>query len=292
MLNMHGDAIQVIHDYMSDPETVWAIGEQAIFSRSADEEAEISLDHAGGCIVGQLGAVRIAAIATMRLAPVEVPTADSWSRAALLCLRNFDASMGQRDVLTELGNDSMAARRIDSLGILFDLGVGAVEADYCVRTADAETCEFLRRHTGERVSKDAAFLEKIESMGVDHIAVSRLGRIERFGKGPPGTRPLKIDVPDGYTACLQFVPPQQKAGSAFDEATHGAFRVLCGIFADLELFKLQTSVAEAVRGGLAADALLIQGAEERTAVRVALRHLERTDGRSETLEAWCRTFEG
>jgi hypothetical protein len=292
VLNTHGDVVQVIHDYMSDPGTAWLIGERATFSRTPDEDAEVTLDHAGGAIVAQDGAVRITAIARTRLAPMEGLTARSWSQAALLCQHDLDASMAQRGVLTELGSDMMAARPTDRIGILFDLGLGAAEADYCVRTSSTELRTLLRTKVGESISGEHAFLDEIAAAGADYVALSKLGRIERFGERFPQPRGLELLAPAGYRACMTFAPPQQDADAVFDDATYGAFRVLYGIFADPVLVKLKEAVAEAIRDKADPNTITINNDEERTAVRVALRQLERKDGISETLTRWRRAFDG
>ncbi len=291
MLNIHADLVQVIHDYMSDPETAWKIGNRAEFSRSIDGDAEVTLDHAGGAIVGQGGAVRIAAIANTRLAPVEGLTEDTWTQAALLCLREFDATMAQRNVLTELGSDMLAARPIDRVGILFDLGVGAVEADYCVRTADTALCEFLRARVGKRVADNQELQDRLAEAEADHVAISRLGRIEQFRTAFALPQESYVTAPAGYTECLRFMPPQQSSGAPFDEATYGAFRVLYGIFADPALSKLKDAVSEGIRGNVVPDVISPSRDEERMVVRITVRQLLFRDGPSDTLDKWKVAFD-
>ena len=48
--------------------------------------------------------------------------------------------MNRRSVLTELGADAQALRGEDRDAILFDLGLGALQADFCVRIDDDEAC--------------------------------------------------------------------------------------------------------------------------------------------------------
>ncbi|NKB56865.1 MAG: hypothetical protein GKS00_11070 [Alphaproteobacteria bacterium] len=212
MENRHSDVIQVVHDYMSDPETRWAIGERAVFARDADDETEITLDHAGGVIVTDRGAVRIALAGLVQLAPVEIATGQTWSQAALLCLREDDARMPRRTALTELGSDMMAARPEDRVGTLFDLGLGLAEADCCVRTADPSLYDLLQTKVGNNVADDTALMDAIKAARADYVTVSRLGRIEAFGGALCDRRPApSLPTPVGYAACLAFVPPQQAA---------------------------------------------------------------------------------
>jgi len=289
--NRHSDIIQVIHDYMSDPETAWRIGNVAEFVRDADEDVEIALDYSGGSIVGAHGAVRIAAVAGARLVPAEGLTARSWDQAGLLCLPEGDAPMSRRKMLTELGNDLMAGRPVDRLGTLFDLGLGDDSVDLCVRTANPELCAALRAKIGETLAEDDAFLRRLDDAGVDYVASSRLGRIETFGRRLVRLVPLAASPPAGQTACMAFVPPQQAADGEFDEATYGAFRVLYGIFGDPSLVRLKESVAEAVRGGAEPGSIAAEGPEAKTAVAVTLRQIERRDGASDLLARWRASFD-
>ena len=292
MQNTHADIIQVIHDYMSDPGTAWRIGEQAVFVRDADEEVEISLDHAGGLIVSEMGAVRIAISGLTRLVPAEGLTEALWIQAGLLCLRDEDAGMAKRTVLTELGVDMMAAKPINRLGTLFDLGRGDEHADFCLRTADEGLCELLRAREGKPMeNEDRVLSEAIAAVGADYVVMSRLGRIESFGRNvalDPSPNPAP---PSGYTVCLSFDPPRPTRESPFDEATYGAFRVLYGIFADPELVRLKQSVVDAVRDGAAPETVAAEAPEARAAVTVLLRQLTARDGSSETLRRWRDAFE-
>ena len=291
MENRHSDIIQVIHDYMSDPETAWRIGNVAEFMRDTGEDVEIALDYSGGNIVGAQCAVRIAAVAGTRLVPAEGLTAHSWGQAGLLCLPKGDATMSRRKTLTELGNDLMAGRPADRLGTLFDLGLGDDSVDLCVRTADPELCAALREKIGEPLGKDDAFLQWLDDAKVDYVASSRLGRIESFGRRPGRLEPLAAGAPSSQTSCIAFVPPQQAADVPFDEATYGAFRVLYGVFGDPALVRLKESVAEAVRNGAEPGSVTAEGPEAKTAVAVTLRQIERRDGASDLLDRWRAAFD-
>jgi len=291
VLNTHADLVQVIHDYMSDPETDWRIEEHARFVRDADEEVEISLDHAGGSILAQSGALRVAVQATTRLVPAEALSGALWVQAGLLCLRDLDAGMANRSVLTELGNDLLAARPFDSLGILFDLGIGGTQTDLCIRTADEGLCALLRAREGNIIENDDYVFEAITAAGADFVATSRLGRIETFGRSSSPDEPLGLIPPSGYASCLDFAPPRPKMAGSFDEATYGAFRILYGIFADPALVKLKQDVSDALRKGDAPDVLMVEDTDERQAVAILLRQLVRRDGPTATLSRWCDAFD-
>ena len=60
---------------------------------------------------------------------------DSWQHGLTLCLPEKEAAMARRTVVTELGPDCDAIRPEDRAAILFDIGLGTVQVDTCVRTA-------------------------------------------------------------------------------------------------------------------------------------------------------------
>lgn len=291
MQNTHADFVQVIHDYMSDSETGWRIGEHLEFSRDADEDVEISLDYAGGSIVSETGAVRIAVIAMARLVPGEGLSGNSWSQAGLLCLREGDAAMAKRSVLTELGNDMMAARPVDRLGTLFDLGLGGEYTDLCIRTADEALSAILRAREGSAVSANDEIFDALDGADADFLAVSRLGRIETFGRWQRPAVPLDLPAPSGYAASMAFTPPRPADDGPFDEATYGAFRVLYGIFAEPDLVRLKQTVVDALKEGARPETVTATGADERLAVGVLLRQLAQRDGSSENLTRWHEAFD-
>lgn len=292
MENRHSDMIQVVHDYMSDPETAWTIDGYATFLRHRDEEVEVTLDHAGGSIVAEGGAVRITVNAMTRLAPVECLNGESWAQAGLLCLRNGDSGMARRAVLTEMGSDMMAARPTDRLGILFDLGIGREFADCCIRTSNDALCETLRKRVGEAVADDDALLEAINEAGSDYVTMSRLGRVETFGAAPSKRNDEPIfPPPAGYDACMAMVLPLQAADAAIDDATYGAFRVLSGIFGEPAHRQLKQSVMDGVRNGDAPESVTSADEAERALIQVTLRQMERIDGVSENLTRWREQYD-
>ncbi|XHE53724.1 hypothetical protein L0Z64_19515 (plasmid) [Phaeobacter sp. BS23] len=71
------------------------------------------------------------------------PKPHRWTQAVSLCLPHDDAVMNQRDVLTALGPDEDALRDEDRAALLFDMGLGQYQADFCIRTADPELLDVL-----------------------------------------------------------------------------------------------------------------------------------------------------
>ena len=292
MENRHSDMIQVVHDYMSDPETAWTIDGDATFLRDRDDDVEVALDHAGGSMVSEDGAVRITVNAMTRLAPVECLNGKSWAQAGLLCLRNGDSTMARRAVLTELGSDMMASRPVDRLGILFDLGFGREFTDCCIRTDDDALCEMLRTRVGSSIADDETLLNAFNEAGADYVTMSRLGRVETFGAAPSKRKGAPVfPPPAGYDSCIALVLPLQADGTAVDEATYGAFRVLEGIFGEPAHRQLKQSVMDGVKNGDAPESVLLTDDAERALIRVTLRQIERIDGALENLTRWRAQYD-
>ena len=63
----------------------------------------------------------------------ECITRTGWSQRVALCLPVDDCAMNRRTVLTELDADHEALKPEFRESILFDLGLGALQADLCVR---------------------------------------------------------------------------------------------------------------------------------------------------------------
>src|SRR5690606_20262456 len=76
------------------------------------------------------------------------PRPHRWSQAVALCLGESEAAGEARTVLTELGPDEGAIRPQDRGAILFDMGLGLPQCDFCIRTADPELLAVLRAQAG------------------------------------------------------------------------------------------------------------------------------------------------
>ena len=285
MRNSHGDMLQVIHDYMSDPQTAWQICSDGKFVARGDAPTEMKLDYTGGCIVTERGALRVTVNAMTRLAPSEALTREDglWIQGALFCLPSADCAMSRRGTVTELGHDPLAARPEDRAGILFDLGTGGQTLDICVRTTDPALCRLLRACIGESAGADVQMA--IDDAKADWIILSRLGRIEWFGARPdPAPLFALLPTPVGLHACLAFVSPQRTQSGEMDRATYETFQILLQTFAGPEMREFKQSVFDAVR----AEKKPNFDGPPRDAVEIALRQLRYLDGPSDSLSAWMK----
>lgn len=306
---------------IGDAETSWSLGTFgaiAEFAREPDEPAKISCRR-GLTAVTERGGVRIKPRKGLRLVAFESTTKESWNHRIALCLPADACAMNQRTVLTELGPDRDALRPQDREAILFDLGVGALHTDACVRVADPEVAAGLRAHCDQPL-----FAAGNPAVGVllaaspHRVFVSRIGRIEVYqpipphgGKSPEGphthvlpallakrrTHAATEQLPDGFVPCAHLYPghPARDAMGRrrpFDRSRHEAFQDMLRRFGDPQSVALKERVLKAVTAG--DDPSVIPTNDNRftrTNIRVALRQIKAGHGDLPTLAAWFAAHE-
>ncbi|MGH6770184.1 MAG: DUF6925 family protein [Xanthobacteraceae bacterium] len=303
---------------MADPETQWSFGTfgaLAEFAREADEPAAVTPVSA----VTPRGSIRIEPLAELRPFAFETTTKDGWNHRIALCLPENRCAMNGRGVLTELGPDTQALRAQDRGAMLFDLGLGALQADCCVRVANPAVAAQLRAHCGHSVFEAGNPAMGIILVASPHrVFVSRLGRVEVFqpipppdGKSPEGphthvlpgllrhrrTHAATEPIPEGFVPCAHIYPAhpaKDMMGRArpFDQARHDAFQGMLDKFGDPRFVALKQRVMEAVQAG--ADPLAIAVTDQRfarTNVRVTLRQLKAAREEMPALAAWLAVHE-
>lgn len=109
--------------------------------------------------------------------------------AVVLCLPDAAAARAGRVVLTELGPDAEAVRPEDRAGILFDMGLGQPQVDFCVRVTDPALVATLRSALGRPLlSPVDPALVAILAAHPHRVALTNLGRVEVYQKiGGPDT---------------------------------------------------------------------------------------------------------
>ncbi len=216
---------------IADPGTQWSLGTFgaiAEFSRDEDEPAQVSMGKDAVSAVTQRGGIVVRLDPAIRPFASESINKADWNQRIALCLPEQDCAMNRRGVLTEIGTDAQALRSDDRDGILFDLGLGALQADFCVRIDDEEVAASLRRHAGRPVFEPGNPAMGIILQANPHrVFVSKLGRIEVYqpipppsGKSPDGphthvlpkllksgrTHPATEPVPAGWIPCAHLYP--------------------------------------------------------------------------------------
>ena len=307
---------------VANPETQWSLGTFggiAEFMRDRDEPVTLARTDKSVSAVTARGGVRIEPRADLRLFASESTTRESWAHRISLCLRDDQCAMNQRTVLTELGPDTQALREADRKHILFDLGIGALQADLCVRIGDPEVVAKLRPLCGR------ALLEPGNpAMGIilaahpPRVFISKIGRIEVYqpipaanGQSPEGphthvlpnllahrrTHAATEPVPDGFVPCAHVYPAhpvRDGLGHAlpFNAERHASFQDLLKNYGDPEFFALKQRVVKAVGAG--EDPSVITVTDKRFAranVRVTLRQLKAANVESPSLKSWMAMHE-
>jgi hypothetical protein len=187
------------------------------------------------CVRGAIAAVtvrgglRIVAHDKMRPVASESLTTQSWSHRVSLCLPEDNCEMDERTVLTEIGSDTDALRAEDRTAILFDLGLGTLQLNACVRTGDTDVVAALRKWIGRSLFEPGSGAMALVLAANPHrMFISRLGRVEVYqpipppdGKSPEGphthvlprllrhrrTHAATEFVPAGFVPCAHLYPP-------------------------------------------------------------------------------------
>ncbi|WP_375409441.1 DUF6925 family protein [uncultured Methylobacterium sp.] len=185
----------LIRDALADSGAAWSLGgfgALATFARGPDEPAARLEDDRLGVVTARGGI----AFQAGGIVPVAYETAfgHAWSHAVALCLPKGAGQLAEHRVLIERGPDADAIRPRDRGAILFDAGLGLMQAALCLRSADPRTLARLRAACG----KPADFAElRAPSMPLDRVMLAARGRIEVFDRrcdpGPDAPR-LFVDA--------------------------------------------------------------------------------------------------
>jgi hypothetical protein len=314
--------IELLATQIADHEASWSLGTFgaiAEFARDPDEPVELSRTDADLAAATARGGIRITPNERLRLFASESTTRESWSQRVSLCLPESRCAMNGRAALTALGSDAEALREQDREAVLFDLGLGTLQVDACVRVADREVTAELLQCVGRSLFEPGNPAMMIILAANPHrVFVSRLGRIEVFqpippadGKSPTGphthvlpkllqhrrTHSATEPVPDGYVPCAHLYPahPARDAfgrGRPFDGGRHAAFQSILRAFGDPAVVALKQRIIAAIAAGADPTAIAVTDHRfARTAIRVAVRQLCATDDVSPALAAWMAVHE-
>jgi hypothetical protein len=308
---------QFLRDQVLDCGNQWSVGTfggLAEFSREPDEPFTLREVDDDVSLVTERGAIRLKALRGTRIAAFETLTRDSWSHCLALCLPETACAMSQRTTLTELGPDRSAVRTSDRDAILFDLGIGALQADACIRVADPDIASALRALTGRNVFEpDNPVMSIVVPHSPNRVFISRLGRIEVFqpippphGRSPDGphthilpkllkhgrTHAATEQIPPGFVPCAYQYPAHPAKDSrnnvvSFDGGRHSSFQQMLAQFGDPDIRDLKRRIVQAVERDADPDAVAVpDGRFARAAVRIALRQLRASDHPAAALAAW------
>jgi hypothetical protein len=312
-------AIDLLHEQIADADTQWSLGTFggiAEFSRDHDEEVLLTQSETGASAVTSRGGIAIELFDGCRPFAFECITKSSWSQRVALCLPAGDCAMNRRTVLTELDADREALQPEHRGSILFDLGLGALQADLCVRIEDHNMVARLRSHCGLSVFDPAnPAMGLLLETNPHRVFISRVGRIEVYqpippasGKSPDGphthvlpkllksgrTHAATEPIPEGWIPCAHLYPghPVRDEGDPFDAAFHDSFQRMIERFGLPGCLTIKRGVVNAIGSGEPPSNLAITlDRHGRTGVRIALRQLKAAGTTSPMLKAWLAEFD-
>jgi uncharacterized protein DUF6925 len=320
MASMSAAAIDLLQREISNPETQWSLGTFgaiAEFSRDPGEPVRLVQSAEAVSAVTARGGITLKPRVAIRAFASEGITKTGWNQRIALCLPAHDCAMNQRVALTEIGPDHLAPREEDRNSVLFDLGLGALQADFCVRIGDRSLAALLREHVGRAVFEPGnPAMAMILAAHPHRVFISRLGRIEVYqpipppsGKSPEGphthvlprllksgrTHPATEPVPEGLVPCAHLYPPhpaRDGLGEArpFDATHHHAFQRMMAACGDPAALAAKRCVIDAVLAGEPPTAVA-GDRHSRISVRIALRQMKSQGHASAALSAWLASFD-
>lgn len=314
------DAAGLLYREIADPDTQWSLGTFgaiAEFSRDRDEPVDLTQSSAGVSAVTARGGIALKPVARCRPFASEGVTRTGWNQRVALCLPADDCAMNRRTAFTELGLDHEALRLEDRGSVLFDLGLGALQADFCVRLGDSETIARLRGCTGRSLFEAGnPAMGFILQASPHRVFQSRMGRIEVYqpippatGKSPDGphthilpkllksgrTHRATEPIPEGWIPCAHIYPPNpprdgMAAPRPFDADSHDSFQQMIELFGDPETQAIKRRVIDAVDAGLSPSAMA-QDRHGRASIRIALRQMKAAGHAPPVLQSWLAIFD-
>jgi hypothetical protein len=313
---------KLLNEQVLNPDTLWSLGTFgaiAEFSRDPAESVKISTSSSDISAITERGGLTIHMADNLRPFASESLTRQNWAHRVALCLPKEACEMSRRTALSELGPDTGALRAEDRGDLLFDLGLDALQADFCVRVADEATVAKLREHVGRSVFEPGnPAMGIILASNPHRVFISRLGRLEVYqpippatGKSPAGphthvlpkllkskrTHPATELIPEDWVPCAHLYPahPLKDAMGEprpFDHARHRAFQRMLDAYGSPAGIDAKGKVIAAIAEGqppsmsnIAADRVV------RTNIRVALRQLKALQHPSPVIPAWLEAFD-
>lgn len=312
----------LLRDHLLDARSQWNLGTFgaiAEFMRDAGEPAEIVDEPNRLAVTTARGGIGFGRLDDIRLHASESAVGSGWNHRVALCLPEDACAMNWRTALTELGPDAGALRPQHAADLLFDMGLGTLQVDICIRTADPALIAVLRAEAGRSLFEPGnPAMGAIVAAGPHRVFLARFGRCEVYqpippadGRSPEGphthvlpqllrsgrTHAATEPVPDGFVPCAHLVPAHPlKDGlgrpHAFDRDAFRAFEALLDRFGDSALVDLKRRAKQAIAAGLTPDAFEPPHSRfGRHALRVFLRQAALDSESKEWLPAWSVAFD-
>ncbi|MEM6942861.1 MAG: hypothetical protein AAF416_05625 [Pseudomonadota bacterium] len=317
------DLAEVLERHLTDWQAGWNVGSFgaiAEFHQDAGESAEVAtpLERAtarGAIRIDRLDGVHPVAWEALSKNPRR------WQQGIALCLPEEEARRPARALLTELGPDGDAIRPADRGAILFDMGLGQRNLDFCVRSDDPELIAVLRSAVGRPLAEPGnPAMGAILTAHPHRVALSAIGRCEVFqkiggpdtgGTSPPGphthvlpelmkagrTHSANVPVPDGLMPAMSLHPGSPVMGPLgedrdFDEALFEAFQALLDGWGAPGIVETKARVWAALDAGEPPEPdSMAERRVTRAIRRIALRQRLRVAGPSPLLTEWSKVHD-
>ena len=298
--------------------SIGSFGAVAEFFRREDEPASIDFNN-GLTVSTDRGAIRICLHEDVQAVAYETLSSrkNYWLHGLALCMPTASGESHCRTSVTELGHDVDAIRSDGRNDLLFDMGLGAPNVDFCVRTSDPDLIETLRQAVGKSLlAGDSDTMASIIHASPHRVAVSNLGRVEvyqaigykRTPEGPHThvlpkllragrTHDAKVPIPSGYLPCVNVYPASPLFDTlgeprAYDRTSHLAFEALLQQWGADEYVRQKAMIAKAIREELEpASFSMPKNRLRRSAVRIALRQLAFDHALSDQASRWRGYFD-
>lgn len=296
----------------------WSMGSFGVIAEFHHVAGDPAPKRGPGSVITTRGGLRLHDLSDVAPVAWEAlsPRPDRWQQGVSLCLPEAAAAMSRRTVLTEIGPDTDALLHEDRGAMLFDMGLGQPQVDFCVRTADPALIAALRAECGRSVMDPASRAMSLILPAHPHrVALTRIGRLEVFqkiggpdtgGVSPVGphthvlpkllrtgrTHSANTPIPPGLVPMAGYHPESPVMDSLgrdrpFDRAAHQRFQTLLAAWGDPAANVLKRSVLEAVAGNRGPETIgSLPSRHLRAVLRVTLRQMERTGQTSAALAAW------
>jgi len=286
---------------LADPGTSWSLGEFGALGEFHHDRAPKEV--AGLALRASHGSLRIDARECQPLAYETISGRPGlWLHGLALCLPKDAATMSERRVITYLGFDQEADREEDRFSPLFDLGLGLMTVDFCVRTVDPAIVAALHRACGTSILEDATLFSALRKANPHRVLVSRIARMEVRSPIPePHGRPIAgphthllpdllrrqrahsatLPIPEGLLPALYMYPPHPVQDSfgrerPFQAAHHLRFQALMVRYGARQQLSAKRDVMDSWRAGKKFE--LPDDRHARLAARVTLRQIEANAG--------------
>lgn len=312
----------LLREHINNVETQWNLGTFgaiAEFMRDPGETCEI-VDRPGRLSATTArGGIGFGSLDGIRPFASESATGASWNHRVALCLPEAACAMSGRWVLAELGPDGETLRSEDRGAILFDMGLGTLQADICIRTADPTLIAVLRAEIGRPLfAPGNGAMGAILAAGPHRVFIARFGRCEVYQPIPPAdrkspegphthvlpkllrsgrTHAATEPVPDGFVPCAHLVPahPVKDAMGrprVFNAASSRLFEGLLDTFGDRAQGAVKQAVCSHLAAGLGPDAYPAPADRfARHSLKVALRQQIASGNASTLLKTWLAAFD-